>query len=193
MRVGLIVEGPFDEAVLYNIVRKILAADFEQISRWVDRDLWGKFKRGESYTQLRGYVKMLVAHGCSLIVIVWDNEGEEKGKRLNRLRGQIERLDEEAILHPPIAYGIAVQALEAWLLADINAVRRVLEVRIDAVDDPTDEIPDPKDRLRKIVSESSLRSSYTEIARSISAELDIEIASRHSRSLRQFRKDFPKP
>lgn len=195
MKVGFICESPNDEAVFPGIVRKILGFDFESVARRVDPEAIREFKKGEGYRQFRGYVKLLSKRDCSLVIVIRDSEGTPKGEKMKILKKQIEMVKpSEPLIH--FAYGIAVEAMDAWLMADIEALRRVMPGRVDEILNPTDKIEEPKKLLDNIIQKASggALKYNSETLRMRASELDLKTASNRkaSQSFHQFVKDFPK-
>jgi len=94
------------------------------------------------------------------------------------------------------AYGIAVEAMDAWLMADIAAIRRVMPGLVDEIPKPTDKIGEPKNLLRQIIQKASggaLKYNSETLGR-IASGLDLKTASNRkaSQSFHRFVKDFPK-
>jgi hypothetical protein len=68
------------------------------------------------------------ARGCSSVAVVVDRDRTEGGKRLAALRGGRAQAEQDG---NPLAYktalGVAIEAVEAWLLADEKALNEVLD------------------------------------------------------------------
>jgi hypothetical protein len=89
---------------------------------------------------------------------------------------------------------IIIRELEAWLLADNEALAQVLreysgrrgsEIRIPEINEPLEEILDPKTKLQRILSDAKV--AYTkEVARKIAATANLERIASRCLSFREF-------
>jgi hypothetical protein len=70
-----------------------------------------------------------VRQGAGAVILLVDADGRSQ-ERLRRLREHRERAHSKgARFQVPIVVGVAIETIEAWLLADENALARVLGVR----------------------------------------------------------------
>jgi Domain of unknown function (DUF4276) len=120
--------------------------------------------------------------GCTAVVVVVDRDGTRPGMRLTALadgRAHAER-DGEA-LAGKTAIGVAVETVEAWLLADEAALNAALDPDPPAVTTPSPEQLDgpartethPKTCLRQLLDRSRREVSwpYDEIAERVRLDL----------------------
>jgi hypothetical protein len=121
------------------------------------------------------------AEAPDAFVFIVDGDGD--GQRRRRLQQAVQD-------RPGVVVGVAREAFEAWLLADLDAVRSVLQVRIDDLGD-VERMPasSVKERLDGLLAESgrgapeAIEGARAQIARA----LDLHVASQRSRSLADFR------
>ncbi len=101
------------------------------------------------------------------MALVVDNDRKPPAERLK----QLHKGAEEAAVPIPVALGVAIEANEAWLLADEKALEKSLDLDkpIQRQQDP-ERIPDPKQHLNQLAER---RVTGLELAR-IAEALDIE-------------------
>lgn len=144
--VNLAVEDTVSEIV----IRKVL--DF------VNRDYWAKtiYNRGGF-----GYLKKNIngfnhaAKGIPFVVLT----------DLDRYKCPLE-LIEDWLSNPKnenLLFRVAVKEVEAWLLADREAIADFLGVRIDQVPENPESIEDPKKEIVKLACNSSKREIRTDV------------------------------
>jgi hypothetical protein len=88
--------------------------------------------------------------GCSAVVVVVDRDGSKPGERMAALsagRDQAKR-DGEALAEKT-ALGVAVETVEAWLLADEVALNRALDLHPPAATTPSPELLDGAKQTEK--------------------------------------------
>lgn len=141
---GLIVEDRSDADVVQELARKIARRDFA-----VRAVLAGGC--GKMQGKARAWAQDLRRNGCSLLVLIRDLDNRQLDELVTNLR---------AALDPcPIAdhvIVIAVREIEAWLLADHDAVTIGLKLRRPLKKQSNPEaIENPKERLRDLIRERS--------------------------------------
>lgn len=123
----------------------------------------GLFKRGMAILR---YARK---HGYDAAVVLIDEDGD-----LDRHRS-FTQSQESTAFYFPRAFGIAVRAFDAWMLADEMALSKTMERTIDRRSSP-EEIKDPKQEFR------SLLDSATAINKS-QAECYLEVATQTNLTL----------
>jgi hypothetical protein len=93
----------------------------------------------------------LIARGCTCIVVLHDSDGDDETKLRVELHRQIELL---GVRYTVIL--IPVEELEAWLLADPDAIKTVFNMRTTPrIPKHTENIRNPKEYLGRIVGKHS--------------------------------------
>ena len=158
--IGVVVEGVFDEAVIPLFVRR-----FSSGARVITRKC-----RGTVTGRLAGLLLELHrSHRPEKVLVVADADGAQPS-------AIISAISSKTAGHYPFAVRpiVIVQSLEAWLLADGEALMRV--VGINTSFRQPERIRDPKAEMRRILAK---RTAYTpEIARRIAENIDLDLLSR---------------
>lgn len=142
VKVGFIVEGACEKIVIESAVFKdfLQRNDFELIEPVVDANGAGNLLPHN----IEPFIGVLEANGAERLYILTDSDGfpvEDVKERIN---------------HAKITtYFIAVKAIEAWFLADTQAMKKFLEIEDFAGEQFPEETPElPWDRISKIVKET---------------------------------------
>ncbi|HXH08428.1 MAG TPA: DUF4276 family protein [Alphaproteobacteria bacterium] len=176
---GLIVEGEYDAAALIELVRRCTAGNIEVIPRQCAQ-------KGSLMKRFAAYLRELQ----------WANQGQAVDKALvirdadgKNPQELIARMETSIISRSypfPVKFVVIVQELEAWLLADHEALSQVTQKRISAINCPLESIIDPKRRLQMRLSEAGI--AYTaEVARKIAAAANLETIEYRCSSFGTFR------
>lgn len=123
--------------------------------------------------------------GCRRFVVCADSDSHDPGPRLKEL--------EEAVHGcgvAPVCLVVPVQELEAWILADVQAVRKVITSWIDdkALDFPNPEgIKDPKEHLERTIRNKTARPPYSHATHNprVADHLNLEQLKRKCPSFRR--------
>ncbi len=116
--------------------------------------------------------------GCDRFVIAYDADRDPPTLRYESARAQI--LAPSRIAAAACCIVVPVQELEAWLLADLPAVVKVLPGwRPDPVANP-ERIQDPKEHLEKLSRDSQHRPRYSHALHNprLAANLDLTVVER---------------
>ena len=140
--IGLIAEGDSDVDVIGVIVGKITTKPYSVGKNFVGDGC------GKILGKCRAWAANLKARGCSLLILVHDLDTKNVKTLRNTL---IDALTPAPISNYVIV--IPVREIEAWLLADHEAIMRAVkaEKRLKKIPNP-ETIDDPKKRLRKEIS-----------------------------------------
>jgi hypothetical protein len=131
-----------------------------------------------------GTVREANIQGLDAVVVVMDRDGE---KNANRVREFKEGRDCAAREVPiPTAVGVAIETLEAWLLADEPAIGRALGLETPPAKGIDPEkltgrsgAPDhPKTMLKKLLASDSQDRGYVEQVEAIAREADVEVVEK---------------
>jgi hypothetical protein len=134
--------------------------------------------------KLRGLLGLPLGRGADAIIAVTDRDGEKHKDRILELNKGREHIQEAG---KKCAVGVAIEMIEAWLLADEKALRSALENKnIQRQKDPeeiyaSDESSNkhPKGLLNHLIhkspkSDKSIPELFAEIARNIDLEVLIQ-------------------
>ena len=151
LKLGFALEGNSDYPVIPRLSRRIILEDFPEAVFSEDSVLRPR-KRGHGFVrELPTFAAQLRDDGADVLVAVVDTDNSQKSERLRLLREAKVRCTELG-LALCIAEGLAVRALEAWLLADEAAVFHVFDGDRASVTFPSPERdPAPKNTLNQIV------------------------------------------
>ncbi|MBI5968627.1 MAG: DUF4276 family protein [Deltaproteobacteria bacterium] len=180
---GIVIEGQYDEVALTEIIKKCFSMEVEIIPR----KCGGKDKlitRFPAYLESFRYEKK--GSHVDKAIVIRDAHGEDPEKIKEIMRGKIEKRN-----YPfKVKFIIIAQELEAWLLADEEAISRVTVDRsgkpVPRVNESLESIPQPKQTLHKILGEA--RVAYTDgVAREIAKESDLDKIEYRCPRFREFR------
>jgi hypothetical protein len=139
MIVGVIAEDNSDVDVLEEIIAKVTTRNRFKIKKFVG------FGCGKIRGKCRDWAYNLGMQRCALLILIHDLDEND----LALLRRELD----EALQPSPIANHIIiipVRELEAWLLADHEAINKTFNLKIKKIANP-EAIRRPKERLRDIV------------------------------------------
>lgn len=173
---------PDRKGVITILVRRLLEEKFKRpIQEWeIESKPLPRVNRrsptlsGYEYKVRDAIVEARIS-GCSAVVVVVDRDNSEPGERMSALsagRDQAQR--EGEALAGKTALGVAVETVEAWLLADETALNEALDLDPPAGTPPSPENLDgakntekhPKMRLHSLLNRrrSEVTWPYDEIA-----------------------------
>ena len=140
--------------------------------------------RGNRIEKVRGVIRTLGFRYDKFIILKDLHKYPEKTiiERYNRIRRTI-----NADLYERVKLVIVKYAIEAWFLADTDAVSRVFNCRrLRAIRDP-ESIEDPAEELNNMLKrEGKLYYKAENIAERIMKEADLEVISKKAASFREF-------
>ena len=178
LSVGLIVEGSYDEAAIPELIRKSVSSEVNVICRPCGNTNQ-LMKRFAGFLNEFQYVNSGKPVGRALVI----RDADQKNP--NDLIARMEEKIRGRIYDFPRRLLIAVQEMEAWLLADEEAVSLVTGKRQQRIVNP-ETLDDPKARLKKILSDAGI--AYTaEVARKIAANTRLDVLSVRCASFKKFR------
>lgn len=175
--VGLIVEGSYDEAALSEMVRRCLSSNVQVVPRQCGNaiQLMRKFPGF-----LNEFEHVNAGRPVDKALVVRDADH----KNLNTLIARMEEKIRERTYHFPTKLLIAVEELEAWLLADEKALAAVTGKPQRRLQN-TELIFDPKAELNKILFNAGI--VYTaEVARKIASSVSPNILAARCPSFKRF-------
>jgi hypothetical protein len=139
--IGVIAEDKSDVEVLQEIAGKLAARRTFRVKFFVGKGC------GKIRSKCQGWARNLNLQHCSSLVIIQDLDFHELPRLVEEIRS--------ALRPSPIAHHIVVipvREIEAWLLADHDAIAQALSLRkrIAMISNP-EAILRPKERLRDLV------------------------------------------
>jgi hypothetical protein len=181
---GIIVEGDYDSAVFDTIIRRLTSPDVH-IKQLVCRGKTNLMK--EFPVLLRAFEHEVDGNPVDMAVVIRDADGKSPDEVEDQMRAKIQgrrypfRLDVRlhAVRH----------AMDAWLLADVNAISTASELRrgkrVTRSHDSPEDLLDPKDGLRKLLADHKV--TYTaEVCREIAQKTNLELLSQRCPRFRVF-------
>jgi hypothetical protein len=180
---GLVVEGDYDEAVLTEFIRQCAGHDVEIVSR-VCNPRGSLMKRFPGFLEEFRYVKQGTSVDRALVVRDADR------REPHALRREMEaKIAHRIYAFSPVRFIVIVRELEAWLLADSEAIATVTRGYsgrgVPVVNESIEDIADPKARLQRMLSDAKV--AYTkEVARKIAAAANVEYIAYRCPSFRSF-------
>lgn len=172
----LVVEGHYDEAALKELIQKCAQGKIDVIGRqWGGKvQLMGKFPKSLKEFQYSGL-------NFKKALVICDADNKDPARLIKTMESKISRKT-----YPfPIKLLVAVQELEAWLLADENALSAVTGKKPRIIPRP-EQLNDPKEKLKKALSDAGI--AYTrEVARRIATGAKVETIESRCPSFKKFR------
>lgn len=151
LKLGFALEGNSDYPVIPRLTHRVISEQFPYL-RLADDSIRRPRTRGHGFIrELPSFAKQLHADGVDIMIAIVDTDNRIENERLELLRQAKQRCN-DAGLSLCIAEGLAVQKLEAWLLADEAAIFRVFDGDRTSVSfHSPEEDPNPKRTLNHIV------------------------------------------
>lgn len=180
---GVVVGGEYDEAALTEIIKKCFAREIKIITRKCGGNgrlmkLFPDYLKSFHYEKEGSYVDKAL--------VIRDAHGKDPGELMEKMESKITNRN-----YPfRVKLIIIVQELEAWLLADEEAISKVTRSRsgkfVARINEPLESIKEPKEVLRKILSE--VKVPYTDaVAREIAKESDLDKIEYRCPRFKEFR------
>jgi len=179
MHIGLSVEGKTDSRVLREVVSRLASRPcrfairihrgFADLARGVHQDL-------SEYRSLN----------TDLAVVLVDNDRNPHNRRRRDL---IPKAKKVGAFYDLTVIGIAVEALESWILCDERILSKLTGKTISAQPSP-DSISFPKKHLCQLIQWRTLSRTYSEILHDVAQNASMDLIRRRSPSFKRFSKDF---
>ena len=151
-KVGFVLEGKSDRYVIPTLVKRLVQNQHEQLT--IQEDFLQSPKKGHGFiSELANLNANFRSRGAHCVVAVVDSSSSKEHVYREKFEQVARQATDTPLAFVPLAYGIAVHEMEAWLLADQAALKAVTRGdlrRMTWVDHP-ESIPDPKEYLAKIV------------------------------------------
>lgn len=132
------------------LVQRLLSREWgRDVDLWeIETDVLKRFHRGNGYARK---VQMAITEArvkkCKALVIVVDRDGPKNTRRLSELReGRALEEQRGEEMAKKTVLGVAVETVEAWLLADIKALNKGLQLSPpqNAIQDPEQLFDSPR-------------------------------------------------
>lgn len=181
---GLIVEGPYDEAVFPELVRKIASQQAEVVVR-VCGGAPQLMKHFPSFLRDLEHVRQGKPVDKAVVIRDWRGPDAATIEREMARRVQGRRFG-----FPRAVQFCAVrQEMEAWLLADVNAINDVARERrgrtVPPIQQDIEQIGNPKEMLMRLLLQAKLPYD-PEVCREIAHRADVETLKSRCPSFRSF-------
>lgn len=183
-KVGIIAEDMSDVEVIKILAQKVSGKN-------VSADQHVGKGCGPLKKKALGWCKSLLAKGCTRIILIHDRDRNDA----TRLRNQLE----EVLKNAPQATKVVVvpeEELEAWLLSDVDAIKKAMSLRksIKIVHHP-ENVDSPKEYIRDQVYKTSNKEvQYVNSVHNklIAKELDVTLVYKRCPSFAPFHGFFGK-
>ena len=191
MTIGLFVEGKSDKDTIPILIHKILKP--HGVS---PRVLTRKIPRGQMFDPLK--VKPYAEHllkqhpGTSKIVICVDCECTDPSDIQDKVEAAQRKLAELG-LRPVPRYVVVVHALESWLAADVQALKRVAGMQHLRIRQNPESVCRPADLLKDVFGRAGKSFEKTRHDPRIARAADLSRIERRSPSFRRFREFIEDP
>ena len=151
LKLGFALEGNSDYPIIPLLSRRVVQDTFPNITIAPDSILRPR-KRGHGFIrELPIFARQLRADDVDVVIAIVDTDNTRVNERLKLLREAKDRCRQLEIA-VCIAEGLAVRSVEAWLLADSQAIFKVFDGDRASVSFPAPENdPSPKRTLNDIV------------------------------------------
>lgn len=178
---GLVVEGIYDEAALKELIQKCVSEELNIISRSCG-NAPQLMKRFPGFLEEFKHAKE--GSNVDRAIVIRDADRKDPRELIARMQ---DKISGHTYIFP-VRPLVVVQELEAWLLADEQAMSAVTGRKQAPIHRP-EEIPDPKGKLKSILSDANI--GYTpEIARKIAERADVATIESRCAWFKQFRQSL---
>jgi len=146
----------------------------------------------EMFRNGRKDVSALAELGCRRFIVCFDSDGHDPGVRKKKIMNEIIR---PSGVKKPVCALVPVEEIEAWILADISAVAKILKSwrPFKEIVNP-EKISSPKERLKKLCRDRKTRKErYQKTIHNekVAEYLDLDVLHKKCASFR-FLSDFVK-
>ncbi len=172
-RFGFVVGGTSDEKAVKEIAKKCLGNDCHVETRKWD-------EKGGLHRRFPISLEEFKSLHIDKAFVLRDTDGKNPDDLLASMQARIAGQAYPFV----VTFAYAIEELEAWFLADHEAIGQVIGRPVDRIADAIENIPSPKDNLLAILSRA--KHNYTsETARKIASQLDVDVVARRCPAFRQ--------
>lgn len=191
-KIGFALEGNGDYPILPVLTRRLLEEHFPDLPLQQDTVIRPR-KTGHGFiSELPTFATTVQATGCDLLVAVVDSDAPKAADRLNRLREAKEKCAGRGIALC-IAEGVAIRAVEAWLLSDDAALYAIFGgERARWITTNPETLEAPKITLNTLVRQQSGGNevSFASYAGDIASQMDMALLRRRCPSFDQLARNI---
>lgn len=184
---GLIVEGPFDQAMYEALIPRICERDLS-FKTLLCEGKDGLMKNFPGF--LRILEKVLLGKPVDKALVIRDSDRKDPSAIETEMARRIQRM--EYVFPLGVKFCVVRREMETWLLADAQAINIVALTRggrqIQEVQGTLEDINDPKAKLRSVLSEARLHSTDV-VCAEIASHLRIDHLEYRCPSFRTFRQN----
>ena len=171
MRVLVVAEGKHElSGALENLLKRLggdnAVFEFDRVSNKNIHAFHGKGKR--YFKRAFRWLKEAEKKGADALILLIDEDG--KRERIE----QIQETQDSLLSQLPRAMGVAIRMFDAWMLADEKALTEVLGNNVNRQTNP-ETIGNPKQVCAKLLADSQIQISQSEMYASVSSKINIEI------------------
>ncbi|MBM4294476.1 MAG: DUF4276 family protein [Deltaproteobacteria bacterium] len=171
---GILVEGYKDKSVIEALVSKIYPQN-----NCLCFPYGGKQRLMEKFP---GYLECFKYSDVNKALITRDKDSQ----CAKELAARIHEKQQNRNYPFPVKFCLIKEEIEAWLLADENAISEVVGEKVSRINENLEDIKHPKEKLQNILSKSNI--SFTpEILRKIAEAADLRKVEYRCPSFRRFR------
>lgn len=172
-----------DPGALTILVRRMLSQDVSIEEDRLARDDLPRHRGSKQgfYKKAMRWMWEAERRACDAVVLVVDEDGRKETIR------EIDQAQDDAFSPLKRALGVAIRTFDAWMLADEQALTKVLQHTVLRQRDP-EENADPKATCRQLFEKSPTAMTPTQMYAQTAAQADLDIlAERCPRGFAPFR------
>jgi hypothetical protein len=171
MTVLVVAEGKHElSGALENLLKRLggdnAVFEFDRVSNKNIHAFHGKGKR--YFKRAFRWLKEAEKKGADALILLIDEDG------IRERIGQIQEAQDSLLSQLPRAMGVAIRMFDAWMLADEKALTEVLGNNVNRQTNP-ETIGNPKQVCAKLLADSQIQISQSEMYASVSSKINIEI------------------
>jgi hypothetical protein len=171
MTVLVVAEGKHElSGALENLLKRLggdnAVFEFDRVSNKNIHAFHGKGKR--YFKRAFRWLKEAEKKGADALILLIDEDG------IRERIGQIQEAQDSLLSQLPRAMGVAIRMFDAWMLADEKALTEVLGNNVNRQTNP-ETIGNPKQVCAKLLADSQIQISQSEMYASVSSRINIEI------------------